>query len=132
LPYHKSSGGFANWEPASLYSSLQDINLLEVIAHTDHERIPERYHGVFVQSKGELHVHILTRNRLVHAKGAGAYGEFEVTHDITNYTSAAFFSTVGKKAKLFARFSLSSGEKGSADSVADGRGFAFKLYTEEG
>jgi catalase len=69
---------------------------------------------------------------VVHAKGAGAYGEFEVTHDITNFTSAAFLNTVGKKTKLFTRFSTVAGEKGSADSVRDGRGFAFKLYTEEG
>jgi len=71
-------------------------------------------------------------NRVVHAKGAGAYGEFEVTHDITSFTSAAFLNTVGKKTRLFTRFSTVGGEKGSADSVRDGRGFAFKLYTEEG
>jgi catalase len=71
-------------------------------------------------------------SRLVHAKGVGAYGEFEVTNDITNYTSAAFLNAVGKKTELFARFSTVGGEKGSADSVRDGRGFAFKLYTEEG
>jgi catalase len=70
--------------------------------------------------------------RLVHAKGAGAYGEFEVTHDITEYTSAAFLNKVGKKTPLFIRFSTVAGEKGSADSVRDARGFAFKLYTEEG
>jgi catalase len=69
---------------------------------------------------------------VVHAKGTGAYGEFEVTHDITNFTSAAFLDTVGKKTRLFTRFSTVAGEKGSADSVRDGRGFAFKLYTDEG
>jgi len=69
---------------------------------------------------------------VVHAKGAGAYGEFEVTHDITNFTSAAFLNTVGKKTRLLTRFSTVAGEKGSAESVRDGRGFAFKLYTEEG
>lgn len=70
--------------------------------------------------------------RLVHAKAAGAYGEFEVTHDISDITSAAFLNKVGKKTKLFTRFSTVAGEKGSADSVRDTRGFAFKLYTEEG
>jgi catalase len=75
---------------------------------------------------------MLTISRLVHAKGAGAYGEFEVTHDITKYTSANFLNTVGKKTKLFTRFSTVGGERGSADTVRDGRGFAFKLYTDEG
>jgi catalase len=75
---------------------------------------------------------MLTISRLVHAKAAGAYGEFEVTHDITNYTSANFLNTVGKKTKLFTRFSTVGGERGSADTVRDGRGFAFKLYTDEG
>jgi catalase len=70
--------------------------------------------------------------RLVHAKAAGAYGEFEVTHDISDITSAAFLNKVGKKTKLSTRFSTVGGEKGSADSVRDTRGFAFKLYTEEG
>lgn len=76
--------------------------------------------------------HGLTCIRLVHAKAAGAYGEFEVTHDISDITSAAFLNKVGKKTKLFTRFSTVAGEKGSADSVRDTRGFAFKLYTEEG
>lgn len=73
----------------------------------------------------------LNCDRLVHAKAAGAYGEFEVTHDITDITSAAFLAKVGLKTKLFARLST-VGEKGSADSVRDTRGFAFKLYTGEG
>ncbi|KAL1979654.1 hypothetical protein VTN96DRAFT_5399 [Rasamsonia emersonii] len=90
---------------------LQDLNLIDIISHITHERIPER---------------------LVHAKGAGAYGEFEVTHDITEFTSAAFLNHVGKKTPLFVRFSTVAGEKGSADSVRDARGFAFKMYTEEG
>ena len=90
---------------------LQDINLIDVISHITHERIPER---------------------LVHAKGTSAYGEFEVTHDISDITSAAFLNQVGKKTPLFVRFSTVAGEKGSADSVRDARGFAFKLYTEEG
>ena len=90
---------------------LQDINLLEAISHATHERIPER---------------------IVHAKGAGAYGEFEVTHDISEFTSADFLKTVGKKTRLFTRFSTVAGGRGSADTVRDTRGYAFKLYTDEG
>jgi len=69
---------------------------------------------------------------LVHAKGAGAYGVLEVTHDISDLTMADFLKQVGKKTRLFARFSTVVGERGSADSVRDSRGFAFKLYTEQG
>lgn len=90
---------------------LQDIHLLEKLAHFDRERIPER---------------------VVHAKGAGAYGYFEVTNDVSRYTRAAFLSRVGKKTDLFVRFSTVGGEKGSADSERDPRGFAIKFYTEEG
>ena len=90
---------------------LRDINLLETISHATHERIPER---------------------IVHAKGAGAYGEFEVTSDISAFTSADFLKEVGKKTKLFARFSTVAGGRGSADTVRDTRGFAFKIYTDEG
>jgi catalase len=68
----------------------------------------------------------------VHAKGAGAFGEFEVTHDISDFTSANVFNGIGKKTKLFARFSTVAGGRGSADTVRDTRGFAFKMYTEEG
>lgn len=81
------------------------------MAHFDRERIPER---------------------VVHAKGAGAHGYFEVTHDVTKYTKAAFLNRVGKKTPVFARFSTVGGEKGSADSERDPRGFAVKFYTEEG
>lgn len=70
--------------------------------------------------------------RVVHAKGSGAHGEFEVTHDISDITSAAFLNEVGKKTPLFVRFSTVAGERGSADNVRDNHGFAFKLYTEEG
>ncbi|KAI0599972.1 heme-dependent catalase [Biscogniauxia sp. FL1348] len=90
---------------------LQDINLLELIQHVTHERIPER---------------------LVHARGFNSYGYFEVTDDITEYTSAAFLNKVGKKTPLLARFSTVAGERGSAETVRDTRGFAFKLRTEEG
>ncbi|NJB68879.1 catalase [Desulfobaculum xiamenense] len=90
---------------------MQDMHLLEKLAHFDRERIPER---------------------VVHAKGAGAYGHFEVTADVTRYTKAAFLSKVGKKTEVFARFSTVGGEKGSADAERDPRGFAVKFYTEEG
>lgn len=73
--------------------------------------------------------------RVVHAKGAGAYGEFEVTNEqinITDYTDADFLKVQGGKTPLFARFSTVVGERGSADSVRDTRGFAFKLYTKTG
>jgi catalase len=69
---------------------------------------------------------------VVHAKGAGAYGVFEVTADMTDLTSADFLSAVGNKTDLFARFSTIVGERGSADTVRDSRGMAFKLKTDEG
>ena len=90
---------------------MQDAHLLEKLAHFDRERIPER---------------------VVHAKGAGAHGYFEVTTDVTKYTKAKFLSEVGKRTEVFARFSTVGGEKGSADSARDPRGFAVKFYTEEG
>lgn len=70
--------------------------------------------------------------RVVHAKGAGAYGEFEVTHDISDLTSADMLNGVGKKTRAVARFSTVGGEKGSPDSARDPRGFSIKFYTEEG
>jgi len=90
---------------------MQDIHLLDKLAHFDRERIPER---------------------VVHAKGAGAHGFFEVTNDVTKYTKAKFLSKVGKKTEVFVRFSTVGGEKGSADAERDPRGFAVKFYTEEG
>lgn len=91
---------------------IQDVHLLEKLAHFDRERIPER---------------------VVHAKGAGAYGTFEVTNDeISNYTKADFLSEKGKATDMFIRFSTVAGESGSADTVRDPRGFAIKFYTEEG
>ncbi len=90
---------------------LQDIHLIEKLAHFDRERIPER---------------------VVHAKGAGAWGYFEVTHDVTKYTRAKFLSEVGKRTEVFVRFSTVGGEKGSADTERDPRGFAVKFFTEEG
>ncbi|QAR55937.1 catalase A [Bacillus velezensis] len=90
---------------------IQDVHLLEKLAHFNRERVPER---------------------VVHAKGAGAHGYFEVTNDVTKYTKAAFLSEVGKRTPLFIRFSTVAGELGSSDTVRDPRGFAVKFYTEEG
>jgi len=90
---------------------VQDVHLIEKLAHFDRERIPER---------------------VVHAKGAGAHGYFEVTRDVSQYTRAIFLSKPGKRTEVFLRFSTVGGEKGSADSERDPRGFAVKFYTEEG
>ncbi|MFC1477397.1 catalase [candidate division KSB1 bacterium] len=90
---------------------MQDVYLQEKLAHFDREEIPER---------------------IVHAKGAGAHGVFTVTNDITKYTKAKIFSKIGKKTETFTRFSTVGGERGSADTARDPRGFATKFYTEEG
>ncbi|KAK9383710.1 catalase-like domain-containing protein [Kockiozyma suomiensis] len=90
---------------------LQDFHLIDQLAHFDRERIPER---------------------VVHAKGAGAYGEFQVTDDISDLTSADFLSSIGKKTKAFVRFSTVGGERASPDTARDPRGFAIKLYTDDG
>lgn len=68
----------------------------------------------------------------MHAKGGGAFGYFEVTHDITKYCDAVVFSKIGKKTDVAIRFSTVGGESGSADTVRDPRGFAIKFYTEDG
>jgi len=90
---------------------LQDVWFLEKLAHFDREVIPERR---------------------MHAKGAGAFGTFTVTHDITRFTKAKIFARVGKKTEMFTRFSTVAGERGAADAERDIRGFAMKFYTEEG
>jgi len=90
---------------------LQDVWLLEKLAHFDREVIPERR---------------------MHAKGSGAYGTFTVTHDISRYTRAAVFSQIGKQTEIFVRFSTVAGERGAADAERDIRGFAIKFYTEQG
>ncbi len=90
---------------------MQDIWLMEKLAHFDREVIPERR---------------------MHAKGSGAFGTFTVTHDISRYTKAKLFSEIGKKTDLFVRFSTVAGERGAADAERDIRGFAVKFYTEEG
>ncbi|QRV78657.1 catalase [Ceratobasidium sp. AG-Ba] len=70
--------------------------------------------------------------RVVHAKGAGAHGYFEVTHDVSDICSAAIFNKVGNRAPITIRFSTVGGESGSADTARDPRGFAIKLRTDEG
>ncbi|QNF32204.1 catalase [Adhaeribacter swui] len=90
---------------------LEDFILHEKLAHFNRERVPER---------------------VVHAKGSGAFGKFTVTHDITKYTRAKVFSQIGKETPLFLRFSTVGGENGSADTERDPRGFAIKFYTEDG
>jgi len=90
---------------------LQDFNLVDHLSAFDRERIPER---------------------VVHAKGAGAFGYFEVTHDISKYTKAKVFERVGKRTPVAFRGSTVGGESGSADTARDPRGFALKFYTEEG
>jgi catalase len=90
---------------------IEDHHLIEKLAHFDRERIPER---------------------VVHAKGSGAYGYFEVLANVTQWTKAKFLAAVGKRTEIFLRFSTVAGEKGSADTVRDPRGFAIKFYTEDG
>ena len=69
--------------------------------------------------------------RRMHAKGSGAFGTFTVTNDITKYTRAKIFESVGKQTEMFARFTTVAGERGAADAERDIRGFALKFYTEE-
>lgn len=90
---------------------LQDSNLIESLAHFNRERIPERN---------------------PHAHGSGAFGYFEVTDDISDICGSAMFNQIGKKTRCLIRFSTVGGEKGSADTARDPRGFAIKFYTEEG
>jgi catalase len=90
---------------------MQDWQLIEKLAHQNRERIPER---------------------VVHAKGWGAFGDLTVTHDVSRFSRAKLFSEVGKKTPLLIRFSTVAGELGAADAERDVRGFAVKFYTEEG
>ena len=84
---------------------LQDYHLIEKLQHFNRERVPER---------------------VVHAKGSGAYGTFTVTQDISRFTKAKLFDGIGKQTRLFMRFSTVGGEKGWADTERDPRGFAAK------
>ncbi|MFC0200473.1 catalase, partial [Paracoccus rhizosphaerae] len=90
---------------------MQDHQLLEKLAHQNRKRIPER---------------------VVHAKGWGAFGTFTVTNDITQYSCASIFAEVSKTTEMLARFSTVAGEQGAADHERDVRGFALKFYTDEG
>ena len=90
---------------------LEDFILREKITHFDHERIPER---------------------VVHARGSGAHGYFECYESLARYTRASLFAEAGKRTPVFVRFSTVAGERGSADTVRDVRGFAVKFYTDEG
>ncbi|MFN8389961.1 MAG: catalase [Bdellovibrionota bacterium] len=92
-------------------SLLEDFLLREKITHFDHERIPER---------------------VVHARGAGAHGYFELDRSLSKYTRAAFLQQPGSRTPIFARFSTVAGSRGSTDLARDVRGFALKFYTEEG
>jgi catalase len=89
---------------------LQNVWLMEKIAHFNRERIPER---------------------IVHAKGSGAYGTLTISGDITKYSKAKVFKP-NSKTDVFLRFSTVAGERGAADTERDVRGFALKFYTEEG
>jgi catalase len=77
-------------------------------------------------------IYLIDFCRVVHAKAAGAWGEFEVTNDVSSLTSAKFMNGVGKKTPVLFRLSTTGGEKGSADTVRDVRGFSVKFFTEEG
>ncbi len=90
---------------------LQDVHLIEKMAHFDRERIPER---------------------VVHAKGAGAHGYFQVYKSMAKYTQAKFLQDPKKQTPVFVRFSTVVGFRGSADTLRDPRGFAVKFYTEDG
>ena len=109
IPYAENENSMSIGERGPLL--LQDFILHEKMAHFNRERIPER---------------------VVHAKGTGAFGTLTVTNDITKYTKAAIFSKVGNTCRILIRFSTVGGEKGSADSERDPRGFAIKFYTEDG
>ncbi len=90
---------------------LEDHILREKITHFDHERIPER---------------------IVHARGAGAHGHFQVYKPLGHWTKAAFLNDPSRRTPVFVRFSTVAGSKGSGDLARDARGFAVKFYTEEG
>ncbi len=90
---------------------MEDFHFREKITHFDHERIPER---------------------VVHARGSGAYGHFEVYESLAAYTKAEFLCDPRLRTPVFVRFSTVAGSRGSADTVRDVRGFAVKFYTNEG
>jgi catalase len=117
-PVYTTSGGAPVSDPNAMVkigkfgpNLLQDHHLIDLLSHFDRERIPER---------------------VAHAKGAGAHGYFEVTDDVSDICKADFLQGIGKKTPLFTRFSTVGGERGTADTVRDNRGWATKIYTQEG
>src|SRR5206468_4972889 len=92
-------------------SLLEDFHFREKITHFDHERIPER---------------------VVHARGAGAHGVFELYEPMTEFTAAGFLQDPAVKTPVFVRFSTVAGSRGSLDTARDVRGFAVKFYTQQG
>ncbi len=90
---------------------IEDFHFREKLTRFDHERIPER---------------------VVHARGAGAYGTFTCTESLADATRADFLAEAGRQTPVFVRFSTVAGSRGSADTVRDVRGFATKFYTREG
>ncbi|WP_285768067.1 catalase [Peribacillus sp. SI8-4] len=90
---------------------MEDFHFREKMTHFDHERIPER---------------------IVHARGSGAHGYFQVYEPMTEFTKAKFLQDPSVKTPVFVRYSTVAGSRGSADSVRDVRGFSTKFYTEEG
>ena len=91
-------------------SLLEDFIFREKMTHFDHERIPER---------------------IVHARGSGAHGFFEVTNPIPQFTKAGFLAEAGMRTPVFARFSTVAGSRGSTDLPRDVRGFSVKFYTQQ-
>ncbi|PLW11523.1 hypothetical protein PCANC_13111 [Puccinia coronata f. sp. avenae] len=117
-PVYTTSGGNPYPEPYEAQRLgtngpllLQDYHHIDLLQHFHRERIPER---------------------VVHAKGSGALGYLEITHDISDICCAKLFSKVGNKAPVVARFSTVGGERGSPDTARDPRGFSVKIKTEEG
>jgi catalase len=92
-------------------TALEDFIMREKITHFDHERIPER---------------------VVHARGSAAHGYFEASADLSDITRASIFNKKGKRTPVFVRFSTVAGERGSADTARDVRGFSVKFYTDQG
>ena len=90
---------------------MQDACLVNKLAHFVRERVPDRVY---------------------HVKGGGAFGYFEVTADVTQWTKAAFLNRVGNRTPMLARFSAVAAEEGYPDTDRDVRGFALKFYTEDG
>ena len=111
MSQHTTSSGMPINQNESRDQILENHLLTEKLANFNREKIPER---------------------ITHAKGAGVYGVFTATKDLTKLTKATVFSEVGKNTPVFVRFSNYTGEKGSADTLRDPRGFAIKFYTEEG